>query len=77
MIAATPNERVCLQNCFDTGSDGYWMRRMRQLPRAPQRGPTTGPDGICAVRGTILHKSCRLQAAATFFLENAMILGRK
>ena len=46
MIAATPNERVCLQNCFDTGSDGYWMRRMRQLPRAPQRGPTTGPDGI-------------------------------
>ena len=32
---------------------------------------------ICAARGTILHKSCRLQAAATFFLKNAMILGRK
>ena len=39
---------------------------------AVQRGPTTGPTGE-----TILHKSCRLQAAATFFLENAMILGRK
>ena len=47
MIAATPNERVCLQNCFDTGSDGYWVRRMRQLPRAPQRGPTTGPRTAC------------------------------
>ena len=33
--AATPNERVCLQNCFDTGSGGYWVRRMSQLPRAP------------------------------------------
>ena len=29
MIAATPNERVCLQNCFDTGSGGYWVRQMR------------------------------------------------
>ena len=37
-----------------------------------------GPaDGICAARGTILRKSCRLQAAATFFSKNAMILGRK
>ena len=35
MIAATPNERVCLQNCFDTGSGEYWVRRMRRLPRAP------------------------------------------
>ena len=35
MIAATPNERVCLQNCFDTGSGRYWVRRMKQLPRAP------------------------------------------
>ena len=35
MIAATPNERVCLQNCFDTGSGVYWVRQMRQLPRAP------------------------------------------
>ena len=34
-----------------------------------QRGPTTGPRAA--------HKSCRLQAAATFFLKNAMILGRK
>ena len=24
-------------------------------------------DGICAARGTILHKSCQSQAAATFF----------
>ena len=29
-----------------------------------------GPaDGICAARGTILQKSCRLQAAATFFFR--------
>ena len=35
MIAATLNERVCLQNCFDTGSGGYWVRRMRQLPWVP------------------------------------------
>ena len=35
MIVATLNERVCLQNCFDTGSGGYWVRRMVQLPRAP------------------------------------------
>ena len=35
MIAAIPNERVCLQNCFDTGSGGYWVRQMRQLPRDP------------------------------------------
>ena len=33
MIAATPNERVFLQNCFGTGSGGYYVRRMRQLPR--------------------------------------------
>ena len=39
MIAATPNERVCLQNYFDTGSGGYWVRRMRQLPRAPLKIP--------------------------------------
>ena len=35
MIAATPYERVWQQNCFDTSSGGYWVRRMRQLPRAP------------------------------------------
>ena len=35
MKAATPNERVCLQNCFDTGSGRYWVRRMRQLLRTP------------------------------------------
>ena len=35
MIAAIPNERVCPQNCFDTGSGGYRLRRMRHLPRAP------------------------------------------
>ena len=34
MIPETPNERVCLQNCFDTGSREYWVRRIRQLPRA-------------------------------------------
>ena len=34
-MAATPNERVCLQNCFETGSGGYWLRQKRQLPRAP------------------------------------------
>ena len=39
MIAATPNERVCLQNCFDTGIDGYWVGRMRHLPRAPLKIP--------------------------------------
>ena len=35
MIAATPNESICLQNCFDTGSRAYWVRQMRQLPWAP------------------------------------------
>ena len=35
MMAATANKRVCLQNCFDTGSGGYRVKRMRQLPRAP------------------------------------------
>ena len=39
MTTATPNERVCLQNCFDTGSGGYWVRRIRQLPRAPLKIP--------------------------------------
>ena len=34
MIAPTPKERECLQNCFDTGSGGYWVRQMRKLPRA-------------------------------------------
>ena len=32
MIAATPNERVCLKNCFDTGNGGYCVGRMTQLP---------------------------------------------
>ena len=40
-----------------------------------QRGPTT--DGICAARETILHKSCRLQAAATFFFEERYDFGTK
>ena len=62
---------------MDTVSGGYWVRRMRQLPRAPQRGPTTGPDGICAARGTILHKSCRLQAATTFFFRKRYDFGTK
>ena len=40
-----------------------------------QRGPTT--DGICAARGTILQKSCRLQAAATFFFGQRYDFGTK
>ena len=37
-----------------------------------------GPaDGICAARGTILHKSCRLEAAATFFFEERYDFGTK
>ena len=39
MIAATPNERVFLQNCFDTGSGRYWVKQMRQLPRPPLKIP--------------------------------------
>ena len=37
-------------------------------PRFPKNYRRMRPaDGICAARGTILHKSCRLQAAANFF----------
>ena len=42
-----------------------------KLNELDQRGPTTGPRatcGICAARGTILHKSCRLQEVATVFI---------
>ena len=35
MIAATPNERVCLQNCFDTGRGECLARQMSQLLLAP------------------------------------------
>ena len=39
MIAATANERVCLQNCFDTGSGGYWVRRRDSCLRPPLKIP--------------------------------------
>ena len=47
MIAAIPNERVCPQNCFDTGSGGYRLRRMRHLPRAPLEN--TAYSFICCI----------------------------
>ena len=41
------------------------------------RGPQLAADGICADRGTILQKSCRLQAAATFFFGERYDFGTK
>ena len=34
-------------------------------------------DGICVACRTILHKSCQLQAGATFFFEESYDFGTK
>ena len=85
MIAATPNERVCLQNCFHTGSGEYWVRRMRQLPPS---GPSLKIPAYSFIllyisvvqlraRGTILHKSCRYRQWQPFFFGERYDFGTK
>ena len=47
------------------------------LKRLSQRGPTTGPRAACCPRNNFAQVLSITSSGNPFFLENAMILGRK